>query len=219
MQIIWHGRTIKALLTSAERFRWGNLFRAMITTVVVLAVITIFLIAIDPSVLTNLRWPPSAALYLLGLVICITLVPFQAASEELFFRGYLNQALIRYVPSPWVAYLITSIGFALLHALNSEAEGQLLPYLSVIFVMGFGMSVLLHFEGGLESAMGYHIANNLFAFCLIGYEVPDLPETSLVYFEGPVEFTWLAVGVELLTVACVISLTVAWNRRATSTNL
>ena len=214
VQKLWHRRKIKAIITSAERFRWGHLTRAMIVTVVVISFSSVVKLIMDPSAVESLQWAPNIGIFLLGFVICIALVPFQAASEELFFRGYVNQAIIRYVPSPWIAYLVSSVGFALVHAYNPEGGDNILPYLAIIFVMGFGMSTLLHMEGGLESAMGYHIANNLFCFCVLGYETPDLPETGVVYLAGKIVLDWSAVAVELLVVSCIVATITLWHRHA-----
>jgi len=213
IQKTWHRRPLKAILTSASRFRWGNLCRAMAVAFTVLLFTFVAQLLAFPAEWEQLNWASDPAVYIAGVLICVLFVPFQAASEELLFRGYFNQAFIRYVPSPWGAYLISSVGFSLLHAFNAEAESNLLPFLTIIFIIGLGMSVLVHMEGGLESAMGYHIANNLLAFCLIGYETPDMPETSLLYFSGPIVITWWSVLIELANVSLVVAMTVWWNRR------
>ena len=48
------------------------------------------------------------------MVIVLT-SPLQAAAEEIFFRGYLLQALGSLVAKPWFGVVVSSLVFALLH--------------------------------------------------------------------------------------------------------
>jgi len=146
------------------------------------------------------------------LFITLLLVPFQAAAEEFLCRGYLNQALIKYLRSPWVVFAITSGGFAALHAWNPEAAGQMGPYLASIFLFGMAMCVLLYFEGGIESAIGAHIANNIFVFGLLGYEDPVLPNTALFTLGEPV-IEWHDFAIELGLMAILIPLILWANQK------
>jgi len=150
--------------------------------------------------------------YLKLLFITLLLVPFQAAAEEFLCRGYLNQALIKYLRSPWVVFAITSGGFAALHAWNPEAAGQMGPYLASIFLFGMAMCVLLYFEGGIESAIGAHIANNIFVFGLLGYEDPVLPNTALFTLGEPV-IEWHDFAIELGLMAILIPLILWANQK------
>ena len=152
------------------------------------------------------------AVYLNLLLITLLLVPFQATAEEFLCRGYLNQALIKYLRSPWLVFVITSGGFALLHAWNPEASGQMGPYLASIFLFGMAMCVLLYFEGGIESAIGAHIANNIFVFGLLGYEDPVLPNTALFTLGEPV-IEWHDFAIELGLMAILIPLILCANQK------
>jgi len=163
-QKIWHLRPLKKLLTSAPRFRWGYLFRTMFIIFIFYGILGIIEYKFFPSEYQGMTIQTDWSTYFKLLAITLLLVPFQAAAEELLCRGYLNQALIKYLGSPWLIFTITSGGFALLHAWNPEASGQMGPYLASIFLFGMAMCVLLYFEGGIESAIGAHIANNIFVF-------------------------------------------------------
>lgn len=148
-----------------------------------------------------------------GGLITLLLIPFQAASEEFFLRGYLNQALIKYLKSPWIVFTLTSAAFALLHVWNSEAKGQEVTYLLAIFMFGFAACILLYIEGGLESAIGIHIVNNIFAFSLFGYEDPTLPTTALLY-SGPPKIGWGDLAWEFMSLSLIVTGTLWLNRRA-----
>lgn len=100
-------------------------------------------------------WPMPKAAHWPAILLALLLVPFQAASEELVFRGYLTQALGRIFRNRVVIIAVVGLLFALLHA---NAYGPLTtPYM-------FGISVLFSLvtlrDGGLELAIGAHIAQN-----------------------------------------------------------
>jgi len=211
-QKIWHLRPIKKLLTSASRFRWNYLFRTMFIIFVFYGLLSFGEFLIFPNEYEALQFQTNFSVYFKLLIITLIFVPFQAASEELLCRGYLNQALVKYIGSPWVVFIITSAGFAALHAGNPEASGQLGPYLSSIFLFGMAMCVLLYFEGGIESAIGAHIANNIFVFALLGYEDPYLPNTSLFTLGEPV-IGWKDFGIEVVMTIILIALIIWANRK------
>jgi membrane protease YdiL (CAAX protease family) len=92
-----------------------------------------------------------------ALVLILVLVPFQAASEEMLFRGYLTQALGRVVRSRVAIAAIVGIAFGALHG---GVYGPLtMPYL-------FGLSVLYSIvslrDERLELTIGAHAATNWF---------------------------------------------------------
>ena len=49
------------------------------------------------------------------LAVIVLTSPIQAAAEEIFFRGYLMQALGSLVRAPWFGVVVSSVVFALLH--------------------------------------------------------------------------------------------------------
>jgi membrane protease YdiL (CAAX protease family) len=212
VQKSWHRRSLRAMLTYTARFRWGNLFRAGLAFQIVTSLFFGINVVLYPEDLQDLTINPDMNLFAIATVLSLLLIPFQAATEEFLLRGYLNQALIKYLRSPGLVFFITSAGFAALHISNPEAEGQMIPYLLVIFMFGIAACILLYFEGGLESAIGLHIFNNIFVFSIIGYEDPDLPDTAL-FFTGPPEIDWSSVGWELLSLTLTVSLILWLNHR------
>lgn len=207
-----HNLPFKALLTSAARFRWDYLIRTMGIIFIFYAVLSLIEYQLFPSEYDGMTLQTDWSAYSKLLLITLLLVPFQATAEEFLCRGYLNQALIKYLRSPWLVFAITSGGFALLHAWNPEASGQMGPYLASIFLFGMAMCVLLYFEGGIESAIGAHIANNIFVFGLLGYEDPSLPNTALLTLGAPV-IEWHDFAIELGLMVVLIALIVWANRK------
>ena len=209
---VWHELPVKALLTSAPQFRWGYMWRTIFIIFAFYISLSLIEYQFFPEEYAGIKLQTDMGVYAKLLLITLILVPFQATAEEFLCRGYLNQALIQYLRSPWLVFIITSGGFAALHAWNPEAAGQQGPYLASIFLFGMAMCVLLYFEGGIESAIGAHIANNVFVFALLGYEDPDLPNTALLTLGEPV-IEWTDFAIELGLTAVLISVIIWVNRR------
>ena len=55
------------------------------------------------------------------LVVIVLTSPIQAAAEEIFFRGYLMQALGSVVARPWFGVVTSALVFALLHGTQNLA--------------------------------------------------------------------------------------------------
>jgi len=200
------------MMTSAVQFRWGHLLRTMLIIFIFYITLSLIEYQFFPAEYEGIQFQTDMGAYVGLLLVTLILVPFQAASEEFLTRGYLNLALIKYLKSPWMVFILTSGGFALLHAWNPEAAGQMGPYLSSIFMFGMAMCVLLYFEGGIESAIGAHIANNIFVFALLGYEDPSLPNTALFTLGAPV-IEWADFFIELGMMVVLIALIIWANRK------
>ena len=209
---LWHELPIKALLTSASQYRWGHMWRTIFIIFAFYISLSLIEYQFFPEEYAGMQVQTDMAVYAKLLLITLLLVPFQAAAEEFLCRGYLNQALIKYLRSPWLVFIITSGGFAALHLGNPESAGQMGPYLASIFLFGMAMCVLLYFEGGIESAIGAHIANNIFVFGLLGYEDPDLPNTAFFTLGEPV-IAWSDFAIELAMTAVLIALIIWVNRK------
>jgi membrane protease YdiL (CAAX protease family) len=67
----------------------------------------------------------------------------------------------------WAPLLITSIGFGLMHIANPEVEK--LGYVIMIYYIGTGLflGIITLMDDGLELALGFHAANNLFTALLV----------------------------------------------------
>jgi len=125
-------------------------------------------------------------------LVSLLLIPLQSGTEEIIFRGYLNQGFGHLLKNKWVAFIITSVLFASMHLANPEsvsgAEGGGLNHLLVMsgyFLFGFILCIIVYFEGGLEAVIGVHAANNMFAAIFVNYEGSVLPTPSLFLSKAP----------------------------------
>jgi len=105
--------------------------------------------------------------FLILAAIAILLIPLQTSFEEYFFRGYLMQGLGVIFKNKWLPLLITSVGFGLMHIANPEVDK--LGYVIMVYYIGTGLflGVITLMDDGLELALGFHAANNLFTALLV----------------------------------------------------
>ena len=205
-----HYRTFQSLITAAARIRWGRIIWTLLLTWGVYAVVTF----ISVNVLGQEVNPNPERSRMLPFVIATLLfIPIQCAAEELIFRGYLNQALGRFIPSALIVFTLTSVMFGAMHLANPEIgaakeAGTFWIVAASYVVFGFILSVMVWIDNGLESAIGVHIANNAWAATFINYENSVLPIPGLFIANEPGSGeTWLS----LLGLAAVLG--VIWLTR------
>ena len=112
-----------------------------------------------------LAWQPAAAAPL-ALLWGALLVLFQAAAEEIYFRGWIQPAVARAWGHP-AAIALTAALFAALHLLGGAAAP-----LSLVNLLLGGMlfGVLAARRGGLAGAIGAHFAWNAAEQLLFGLD-------------------------------------------------
>lgn len=205
-----HKRTILSLHTAAKKFRWKRAFQGLVFMWGVLALTTIILHMSGLSEIAKVEF--NASKFFKFALVSLLLIPLQSATEEIFFRGYLNQAGERILKSKWTAFIVTSLLFMCVHLANPEArEGAangILPLvMSGYFLFGFIACLMVFIDGGLESAIGVHVANNTFAAVAVNYEGSVLPTPSL-YMATPKLSVDLPTGViSLAAVTLLLYLT------------
>ncbi|MFV9550941.1 lysostaphin resistance A-like protein [Algibacter sp. PT7-4] len=105
--------------------------------------------------------------FLILAIIAILLIPLQTSFEEYFFRGYLMQGFGVLFKNKWLPLLITSIGFGLMHLANPEVEKLGLVIMVYYIGTGLFLGIITLMDDGLELALGFHAANNLFTALLV----------------------------------------------------
>lgn len=96
--------------------------------------------------------------WLAFLLVLVVTSPLQAVAEEVFFRGYLLQAIGSATNRAWVGIVGSALVFALFHGTQNPA------LFAHRFVFGLIAGWLVLRTGGLEAGIAAHIINNLFAF-------------------------------------------------------
>lgn len=114
-------------------------------------------------------WPT----YLTIAAVALLVVPLQCAAEEYAFRGFLVQTLTAWFRTPWVAIVLSSVAFLFSHGYTDVLVWIQLMLMAVV------MCWLTIRTGGLEAAIGLHIANNVLSLLVAGiYGVPSLEQAG-----------------------------------------
>jgi membrane protease YdiL (CAAX protease family) len=156
------------------RIRWRYLLGCLGIAVVSLNGVLLLSTLVDEP----LRFSPQPGFWVFLVVIVLT-SPLQAVAEEVFFRGYLMQALGSLVAQPWFGVVVSAIVFALLHGLQNP------PLFAARLAFGLLAGVLVWRTGGLEAAIAAHIVNNVFAYTIAGLT------TSIATLKAIREISWV----------------------------
>ena len=105
------------------------------------------------------------------IVLVLLLIPFQAAAEEYVFRGYLMQLVGGWLRHPAFAILLPVPLFVLGHGYDVWGAAS-------VGVFAVVAAWLTWRTGGLEAAIGLHIANNMCIFLLGSVGTVDANATS-----------------------------------------
>ncbi len=160
-----HKQSITHLTTTRKKIDWKRFwFIFLLWGIVSSGFVLIDYYFITPEdYVFNFKLQP----FLILCAIAILLVPLQTSFEEYLFRGYLMQGFGVIFKNKWAPLLITSVGFGLLHIANPEVEK--LGYVIMVYYIGTGLflGIITLMDEGLELALGFHAANNLFTALLV----------------------------------------------------
>jgi len=170
-----HHRPFKSLL-GAGRFRWENLALAGGLWLFLASLGDLGLSIFQPG---NYSFSFTLARFLPYAVVVVLLIPLQIGAEELVFRGYLTQGFGR-LGGFWLAWLLPTLLFGSLHIANPEV-GEYGFWLTMPSYLGIGLLLgwLTLKSGGLELALGVHLANNLYSTLLVTFPSSALPSPAL----------------------------------------
>lgn len=163
-------RRAGTVLSVTGRLRWRLVGRAAAITAVVLGVFTGVLVLMEPS---TEALPAQDLDWLVAKVILVLLiVPWQAAAEEVVFRGLLVQTVGSWLRHPAWAILLPLPLFVVGH--DYDVYGMV-----GVAVFAFVAGYLTWRTGGLEAAIGMHVVNNVGAFMLALLTGADLDATAV----------------------------------------
>jgi len=173
-----HARKFSTVVNGGRKIRWSRMLVSALVWTVISVLWMIFSLKSDPG---NFRLNNTSDSLIILAVLALTLIPFQAAFEEILFRGYLMQGFAVWARNRWVPIIFTSVLFGLMHGLNPEVQqyGFMTMMPQYIF-FGLVFAVLTMFDDGIEMAIGAHAANNIFLSIMVTHDDMAL-QTPAVY--------------------------------------
>lgn len=157
--LVWRPHT--GYLHSVEgRLRWRWLGHCLALAFAVVGASLALSVAVSAALgdgVGGAAWPTGARAW--SLLVVLLVVPFQAAGEEYLFRGALMQLIGSWTKRAAVPVVVTTLLFAAGHVYNIWG-------LLSVAVFGLTAAVLTIRTGGLEAAIGLHVANNVLLMVL-----------------------------------------------------
>ena len=179
-----HGRKIKIVINGTAKIRWKHFFISAGTWFLLSAIYLFLYLKVDPA---NFTLNNKTVTLIVLAAISVLLFPFQAAFEEILFRGYLMQGFVALIRNRWFPLVMTSIMFGLMHAFNPEVkEFGFLTMIPQYILFGLIFGVITIMDDGIEASMGAHAANNIFTCVMVtnpsaALQTPALYEQQNIY--------------------------------------
>jgi uncharacterized protein len=234
-----HRKRLISVINTVSGLRWKMLLKGLVLWIAVLAIFNLpDLIFNSQNYQKNFDLNSFAILVVLCLLVFpmqasfeeilfrgylmqgVSLLPnalskrFGNLAERLSSLSSLFNFLSRIFSSlakPWFPILITAIIFGSVHVLNGTNLYMDLSIVASTFIMGLMLGVIAIGDNGIETAMGIHIANNLYISLFFNSADSGLGELpSLVTAPASDPFS----GIPFMILAVVIVLTILfWNRK------
>jgi membrane protease YdiL (CAAX protease family) len=193
-------------INGTEKFRWNRFFISALVWIIISAIYLFSYLKLDPAnfVLNN-----SSITLIPLLLISVLFIPFQAAFEEILFRGYLMQGFALVLRNRWFPLIMTSVLFALRHIMNPEVrEFGFLAMMPQYLLFGLIFGTITILDDGIEAALGAHAANNAFLCILVTNKASAL-QTSALYEQLKINpwidfLTMLIMGILVIFILKII---------------
>lgn len=159
-----HKRNIITVITSRKKIDWSRVVFAFLVWAVI-GLITFFIdYFVSP---TDYVFNFQPLQFSLLVIISFLFLPLQTSMEEVLFRGYLMQGFGTWFKNSFMALVLTSVIFGLLHGANPEVEK--LGWIVMIYYIGTGLllGIFTLMDEGIELSLGFHAANNIIAAVLV----------------------------------------------------
>ena len=158
-----HERTVLSMFSGRNNFDWK---RVSFSFFVLFSVLSLFLI-IQYLSSDSLVFQFGIQKFIPLFFIAIFLLPIQTSCEELLFRSYILQGIKMRTKKNSITVLISGLMFGAIHIGNPEIAK--IGYHIIVYYMlvGVFLALISLFDNGIELALGYHAANNVFAALMI----------------------------------------------------
>jgi membrane protease YdiL (CAAX protease family) len=173
-----HSRAFMSVINGTSRMRWNRFFVSMLIWGILSVIYFLVYLKMDPE---NFSLVNTGTTVIILTVVSLIFIPFQAALEEVLFRGYLMQGFSLIVDRRWFPLITTSLFFALLHGVNPEVkEYGFLTMMPQYILFGLIFGIITIMDDGVEVAIGAHAANNIF-LCITVTNKSSALQTAAIY--------------------------------------
>lgn len=181
-----HGRTILSIFTGKEKFNWKRTFFSfgLVFGILALSLVVQHFFGLD------LKFQFDIQKFLPLLLVSIIMLSIQTTCEEVIFRSYLLQGLKNRLKSNKAAVLISGIMFGAIHAGNPEIQAIGYHILIYYIAVGIFLGLITLFDNGMELAIGYHAANNIFAAIVVTNDWQAFQTDALFLDTSQPGFAW-----------------------------
>ena len=177
-----HRRSWRSFLTARPRASW----RLFVLSFLVMAGLSALWISIDLALgagdITFTRTPRRVLEF---APVVLFFLPFQCLAEEVFFRGYVAQAVGRITQITALRLAVPALLFGAAHFDNPEMGYDGVWIGADYLLAGFYLGWLSLKSGGIEASFGLHLANNIVSMLIVGASVRVLPGPSLWTVTAP----------------------------------
>lgn len=213
IQVI-HKRSLLSVITIKSRVNWGRIVKGAILWTVILGIFTVPSLILYPG---DYEFTFNPTSFILLLILSLMAFPIQSSFEEIFFRGYLMQGIGLLSKKPVIPLVITSVIFGLLHFFNGtsiSSSGFIVFYTTILGLM---LGIIVLGENGIETAMGVHIANNLYVALLFNSKDSGLGNLPSIFTSPPDNSV---SGILVIVIAALIMITILfWNKKENLFNI
>jgi len=211
--VVWlvkplHNRSFGTVINGGRKVRWGKMLFSAFLWIAISAAWLFWSVRTDPG---NFSLNNTSRTLLILAALSLLLIPFQAAFEEIIFRGYLMQGFAVLTRNRWLPILITSLLFGLMHSLNPEVrEYGFFTMIPQYVFFGLVFAVLTMFDDGIELAIGAHAANNAFLSVFVTHKDSAL-QTPAMYEQLEI-YPWKDfIGLVAMSVVFVVIMAVVYR--------
>lgn len=202
-----HRRKFISLVTTKSRIKWGRVAKGLVIWLVILGIFTFVSLLIDPA---SYRFTFNPNAFGMLLILSLIVFPIQASFEEIFFRGYLMQGFQLLSKKPIVPLIATSIVFGVMHSLNgTDMTFNAFIVLDTI-IIGLMLGIITLGENSIETAVGIHIMNNLYAALIVNDPEAGLGNLPSIFVTSSDPSGTLITTV---IIAVIVITIIFWNRK------
>jgi len=171
----FHNRSFISLITEAKRVNLGRVAFGFAVWSALDAISIFGGWLISPE---NYQFTMHLPEFVCFVPIVLLLVPVQTFAEEVFFRGYLLQALGCLTKRGWLAATLSGVLFVLPHMGPGVRDPLIMA--AIYWSAGFFTAAVTIRTNSIEIAFGAHLANNVFALLVANYAEAPVKASSIL---------------------------------------